>query len=168
MWICIKAMERCWGCSMLSDHIADSICWTILIALSRDFEECVSLYEFVTDSASTTMIHSQVISHDRFNTVVALFKTSGLIRTTAGIHEQNTFGDSYNKHITRLRTISYCVCQKYPNFIFIFAASDSFSASVLLCYRIHFNLNWFWLNCSPNDTNGRFSVGRIAVITLSK
>lgn len=43
------------------------------------------------------MIYSQVISNERFNPALALFKTAGLIRTTAGIEQtQTTSGDSRN------------------------------------------------------------------------
>lgn len=43
------------------------------------------------------MIYSQVITNERFNPALALFKTAGLIRTTAGIQQaQNTFDDSRN------------------------------------------------------------------------
>uniref|UniRef100_A0A1I7W1A8 Kinesin motor domain-containing protein n=1 Tax=Loa loa TaxID=7209 RepID=A0A1I7W1A8_LOALO len=43
------------------------------------------------------MIYSQVISNERFNPALAVFKTAGLIRTTAGIQQtQNTLNDSCN------------------------------------------------------------------------
>ncbi|VDO31784.1 unnamed protein product [Onchocerca flexuosa] len=50
------------------------------------------------------MIYSQVISKERFNPALALFRTAGLIRTTAGIEQaQGTLADSRN-----LRRISDC------------------------------------------------------------
>ncbi|KAM3725479.1 actin [Dirofilaria immitis] len=51
------------------------------------------------------MIYSHVISNERFNPAIALFKTAGLIRTTAGIDQtqQGIFADSRN-----LSRISEC------------------------------------------------------------
>uniref|UniRef100_A0A8R1XV07 Uncharacterized protein n=1 Tax=Onchocerca volvulus TaxID=6282 RepID=A0A8R1XV07_ONCVO len=63
------------------------------------------------------MIYSQVISKERFNPALALFRTAGLIRTTAGIEQtQAKVADSRNvrrisdcSHITHTRVLAVIV-----------------------------------------------------------
>uniref|UniRef100_A0A0R3S1S5 Uncharacterized protein n=1 Tax=Elaeophora elaphi TaxID=1147741 RepID=A0A0R3S1S5_9BILA len=61
------------------------------------------------------MIYSQVISNERFNPALALFKTAGLIRTTAGIQQTQAISDdsrnlsrsSDRSHVAYLRVLSF-------------------------------------------------------------
>ncbi|VBB30018.1 unnamed protein product [Acanthocheilonema viteae] len=65
------------------------------------------------------MIYSQVISNEQFNPALALFKTAGLIRTTAGIQQtQATSDDSRNlsrsserSHVTYVKELNIIICQ---------------------------------------------------------
>uniref|UniRef100_A0A915PCE4 Uncharacterized protein n=1 Tax=Setaria digitata TaxID=48799 RepID=A0A915PCE4_9BILA len=74
-----------------------------LSEVARSLDLCVSLIPMVTKEPAPwrnkawAMIYSQVISNERFNPALALFKTAGLIRTTAGIeHAQGNLADSRN------------------------------------------------------------------------